>query len=81
MLPVVYQVFDAALLLGCSCEEIIFVVQKELEFFFSHTQCAFSSVEPLAFYKSAVLILLIKEAVAKSNAAITYSGRYPFTQS
>ena len=52
--------------MGRSCEEILFVVQKELEFFFSSIQSAFPAVEPLGFCKSAVLIQLMEEAVAES---------------
>ena len=66
LFPVADQVLDAVLLMGCSCKEFLFAIQKELEFFFSPIQSPLPTIEPFGFYKSAVLIQLMEEAVAES---------------
>ena len=81
LLPIAYQVLDAVLLMGRFCEEFLFVVQKELEFFFSPIQSAFPAIEPLGFCKSAILIQLMEEAVAESyggNKKNSKEDKHPF---
>ena len=56
LFPIAYQVFDAILLMDCACEEILFMVQKDLEFFIGSIHRAFSTIKPFSLCKSVVLI-------------------------